>query len=46
MKHVWEDYGFSPSSATLSNHVSELRKAFEALGGQQRHSDYGAANRL
>lgn len=32
IKHVWEDYGFSPSSATLSNHVSELRKAFEALG--------------
>ncbi|MBC3219743.1 winged helix-turn-helix domain-containing protein [Serratia fonticola] len=32
LKHVWEDYGFSPSSATLSNHISELRKAFEALG--------------
>ena len=32
IKHVWEDYGFSPSSATLSNHISELRKAFEALG--------------
>lgn len=31
IKHVWEDYGFSPSSATLSNHISELRKAFEAL---------------
>ncbi|WP_438439668.1 winged helix-turn-helix domain-containing protein [Klebsiella pneumoniae] len=30
IKHVWEDYGFSPSSATLSNHISELRKAFEA----------------
>ncbi|HBT0749609.1 TPA: hypothetical protein MA162_005444, partial [Klebsiella pneumoniae] len=24
IKHVWEDYGFSPSSATLSNHISEL----------------------
>uniref|UniRef100_UPI001F5F12FA winged helix-turn-helix domain-containing protein n=1 Tax=Klebsiella variicola TaxID=244366 RepID=UPI001F5F12FA len=32
IKHVWEDYGFSPSSATLSNHTSELRKTFEALG--------------
>lgn len=32
IKHVWEDYGFSLSSATLSNHISELRKAFEALG--------------
>lgn len=32
IKHVWEDYGFSPSNATLSNHISELRKAFEALG--------------
>lgn len=32
IKHVWEDYGFSPSSATLSNHISELRKAFKALG--------------
>lgn len=32
IKHVWEDYGFSPSSATLSNHISELRKAFETLG--------------
>ena len=32
IKHVWEDYGFSPSSATLSNHISELRKAFEVLG--------------
>ncbi|WP_439090261.1 winged helix-turn-helix domain-containing protein [Serratia bockelmannii] len=32
IKRVWEDYGFSPSSATLSNHISELRKAFEALG--------------
>lgn len=32
IKSVWEDYGFSPSSATLSNHISELRKAFESLG--------------
>ncbi|RZF16042.1 winged helix-turn-helix domain-containing protein [Serratia marcescens] len=32
IKRVWEDYGFSPSSATLSNHISELRKAFETLG--------------
>lgn len=32
LKHVWEDFGFSPSGATLSNHISELRKAFEALG--------------
>ncbi|HGM5486282.1 TPA: winged helix-turn-helix domain-containing protein [Serratia marcescens] len=35
IKHVWEDYGFSPSSATLSNHISELRKSFEALGGSK-----------
>lgn len=32
IKRVWEDYGFSPSNATLSNHISELRKAFEILG--------------
>lgn len=32
LKHVWEDFGFSPSGATLSNHISELRKAFKALG--------------
>lgn len=32
LKHVWEDFGFSPSGATLSNNISELRKAFEALG--------------
>jgi len=31
IKRVWEDFGFSPSSATLSNHISELRKAFAAL---------------
>lgn len=35
IKRVWEDYGFSPSSATLSNHISELRKAFEAAGGSK-----------
>lgn len=35
IKHVWEDYGFTSSSATLSNHISELRKAFEALGGSK-----------
>jgi len=32
IKHVWEDYGYSPSSASLSNHISELRKSFEILG--------------
>ncbi|MGF6188952.1 winged helix-turn-helix domain-containing protein [Serratia sp. 2723] len=32
LKHVWEDFGFASSGATLSNHISELRKAFEALG--------------
>lgn len=31
IKRVWEDFGFSPSSASLSNHISELRKAFAAL---------------
>lgn len=35
IKHVWEEYGFSPSNATLSNHISELRKAFEALGASK-----------
>jgi len=29
---VWVEYGFSPSKASLSNHISELRKAFESLG--------------
>lgn len=32
IKTVWVDYGFSPSHSSLSNHISELRKAFESLG--------------
>ena len=32
LKHVWEDYGYAPSNASLSNHISELRKSFELLG--------------
>jgi DNA-binding winged helix-turn-helix (wHTH) protein len=32
IKSVWADYGFSTSTATLSNHISELRKAFANLG--------------
>lgn len=32
IKTVWVDYGFSPSKASLSNHISELRKAFDSLG--------------
>lgn len=32
IKRVWEDYGYSPSNASLSNHISELRKSFESLG--------------
>jgi DNA-binding winged helix-turn-helix (wHTH) protein len=32
LKNVWEDYGFSPSNASLNNHISELRKAFTSLG--------------
>lgn len=32
LKNVWEDYGFSPSNASLNNHISELRKAFSNLG--------------
>lgn len=32
LKNVWEDYGFSPSNASLNNHISELRKAFTNLG--------------
>ncbi|CAM3794612.1 winged helix-turn-helix domain-containing protein [Serratia silvae] len=31
LKKVWEDYGFSPSNASLNNHISELRKAFSNL---------------
>lgn len=31
LKSVWENYGFSPSNASLNNHVSELRKAFLSL---------------
>jgi|GEM_PF-1523692 DNA-binding winged-HTH domains len=31
LKHVWEDYGFSSSSAILSNHISELRRAFISI---------------
>lgn len=32
IQNVWVDYGFTPSNANLSNHISELRKAFENLG--------------
>ncbi|MFS4685630.1 winged helix-turn-helix domain-containing protein [Klebsiella quasipneumoniae subsp. similipneumoniae] len=32
IKHVWEDYRSLSSSATLSNHISELRKALKHLG--------------
>lgn len=32
IRTVWIDYGFTPSTASLSNHISELRKAFENLG--------------
>ncbi|WP_431225008.1 winged helix-turn-helix domain-containing protein [Serratia sp. L9] len=32
LKSVWEDYGFSPSNASLNNHISELRKALTSLG--------------
>jgi len=32
IKSVWEDYGLSSSNASLNNHISELRKAFENLG--------------
>lgn len=32
IRTVWTEYGFTPSTATLSNHISELRKAFESLG--------------
>ncbi|WP_422527709.1 winged helix-turn-helix domain-containing protein [Serratia fonticola] len=32
LKNVWADYGFSPSNASLNNHISELRKAFTNLG--------------
>ncbi|MGO3397574.1 MAG: winged helix-turn-helix domain-containing protein, partial [Serratia proteamaculans] len=31
IKAVWTDYGFTPSTASLSNHISELRKAFESI---------------
>lgn len=32
IKNVWVDYGFTASKASLSNHISELRKAFDSLG--------------
>ncbi|MDM1840430.1 winged helix-turn-helix domain-containing protein, partial [Serratia marcescens] len=32
IKSVWTDYGFTPSTASLNNHISELRKAFETIG--------------
>lgn len=32
LKNVWEDYGFTSSYSLLSNHVSELRKAFTSIG--------------
>ena len=35
LKSVWEDYGFSPSGASLNNHICELRKAFTNLGIQK-----------
>ncbi len=35
IKRVWEDYGFSPSNASLNNHISELRKAFDSLGANK-----------
>lgn len=35
IKRVWQDYGFSPSNASLNNHISELRKAFESVGGNK-----------
>lgn len=32
LKEVWEEYGFTSSYSLLSNHISELRKAFTNLG--------------
>jgi DNA-binding winged helix-turn-helix (wHTH) protein len=32
IQNVWVKYGFAPSNANLSNHISELRKAFVNLG--------------
>ncbi|MFI8416991.1 transcriptional regulator [Serratia sp. NPDC078593] len=32
LKHVWEDFGLTPSNNNLYAAVSEIRKAFSALG--------------
>ncbi|MBC3377669.1 winged helix-turn-helix transcriptional regulator [Serratia fonticola] len=32
LRNAWEDYGFSPSNASLNNCVSDLRKSFVSLG--------------
>ncbi|MFJ3164492.1 transcriptional regulator [Serratia nematodiphila] len=32
LKKVWEEHGFTSSYSLLSNHISELRKAFTNLG--------------
>lgn len=32
LKDIWEDYGFTASNSNLNTYVSELRKAFKALG--------------
>lgn len=32
LKNAWEDYGLTPSNASLNNYISELRKSFIGLG--------------
>jgi len=32
IKNAWEDYGYTSSDSNLNNSISELRKAFSALG--------------
>lgn len=32
IKHVWEDYGFTPSGNNLNKSISEIRRGIESLG--------------
>lgn len=32
LKHVWDDYGLVPSSNSLNQHISQIRRTFSELG--------------
>lgn len=36
LTNAWENFGFTPSRASLNNCISELRKAFETLGLEKK----------